>query len=413
VIEDRFASSNSLEHSTTVFLSYAHEDAEFVKDLQLCLNVRGIHPWRDVDDLISGSPFEGEIVRAIEHEVYAMALYITPEFLKSSFIWKVEIPAALRRHKLDPHFHIIPILQGVSFSEVQQACTNWDLANLSQFNAIVLTSSVIETTWKERNNIARRILQSAITLRLRRVKADLSYEPAISLKTFPFKAHTAYLDLDLDWLELISEKEHLSTLQEWEQILLPALLDVKQVISEKISMRRIHLFIQAILPAAIALGFIFRESARFTLLLERSQKGETWSTEVQPSVKEPLHKEFHFNDQGSARIAVVEVATSRPTEQAVKDALPILGIIPTYHVQLELPELSRESVKDAAHALAIAQQVGSVCQNLCDQQHVSYIHLFVAVPTELAVLIGYYLNALCPIMIYEFDRGYKPFGMIQ
>ncbi len=406
-------SSNGLERPATVFLSYAHEDAEFVKDLQIRLNVRGVRSWRDVDDLMPGSPFEAEIVQAIEHEVDAVALYITPNFLKSRFIWKVEIPAALRRHKLDAHFHIVPILQGVSFAEVQQLCMNWNLADLSRFNGILLADGTADTTWKVRNDAARRILQAAMTLRLRRINADSGYEPWISLKTFFFKPHTICLDLDLNWLELIRGKERLSTLQEWEQILLPALLDVKQVISEKISNRRVHVFIQAILPVAIALGFAFRESARFTLLLERTHKEEAWSTNEQPSEEELLQSEFEYHDQGDAQTAVVEVATTRSIKQAVKEALPILGLAPSYHVQLELPELSRDSVKDAAHALAIARQVGSVCQSLCDRQRVAHIHLFVAIPAELAVLIGHQLNALCPITLYEFDRIYKPVGTLQ
>ncbi len=253
-----------------------------------------------------------------------------------------------------------------------------------------------DTAWKVQNDIARRLLQAAMTLRLRRIKAGPSYEPWISLKTSFFKAHTTCLDLDLNWLGLIREKERLSTLQEWEQILLPALRDVKQVVSEKIPSRRIHLCIQSILPVAIALGFAFRESARFSLLIERSQKGENWSTDEQLSDKELLQREFNYNAQGDALTAVVEVATTRSIKQSVKDALPVLGLTPGSHVQLELPELSRDSVKDAAHALAIAKQVGSVCQNLCDRQRVARIHLFTAIPAELAVLIGHQLNALCP-----------------
>src|SRR5204862_3875340 len=143
----------------------------------------------------------------------------------------------------------------------QQSCVNWDLADLSRFNGILLADGATDTTWKVRNDIARRILQAAMTLRLRRINADRSYEPWISLKTFSFKPPAACLDLDLDWQELIRDKERLPTLQDWEQILLPALLDVKQVISEKIPNRRVHVFILSILPVAIALGFTFRESA--------------------------------------------------------------------------------------------------------------------------------------------------------
>ena len=78
-------------------------------------------------------------------------------------------------------------------------------------------------------------------------------------------------------VELVREKDTISTLQEWDELLWPALLDVKHTISEKVLSRRIHLYVKGLLPVAIALGFVFREGTRITLLLE-GQK-ETWSTE--------------------------------------------------------------------------------------------------------------------------------------
>jgi hypothetical protein len=406
------------ERPATVLLSYASEDAASVRELQLRLKARGVRSWRDVDDLLAGGLFESQIVQAIEHEADAMALLITPNSLKSNFIWKVEIPAALRRHSRDPHFHLVPILQGVTFEQVRQMCNNRNLDfDLTRFEAISLTEGVSSSIWEEQNkrwnDAARRILRAALVLRLRRMNADRRYEPCLCLKTFFFEPPTASLDLDLDWLPLIHEKERVSTLQEWEHILFPALLDVKQLLSEKIASRRIRVFVQSILPIALALGFILRESTGFTLQLE-GQK-ETWCTDVPSSEEEPLHRNWNYYEQGEARIAVVEVATSRSIKPAVDDALHVAGLTPAYRVGLELPVLARDSVKDATHAQAIARQVGRVCQGLYDRQRVAQIHLFVAVPAELAVLIGHQLNALCPITLYEFSKegSYVEFGTIR
>jgi hypothetical protein len=331
------------------------------------------------------------------------------------------------------------------------------------------------TTWEEqnkkRNDVARRILQSVFAFRLRRINADRSYEPSLFLRTFASAPPTTSLDLSLDWLKLVYEKEKIPTPQDWEEILWPALLDVKHTISEMIASHRVHLFVKSILPVAIALGFVFRETTRMTLLLE-GQK-ETWSTEACPSEKEPLRKEWIYNDQEDqeevevvkekdavvievekvvamedeedavavkkeedavviegekavamddeedsvafdeeedavVKVAVVEVAMSRSTKQSVVEALSAMNLLPIYHIRLEAPEFSRESVRDAAHA----QQVGRVCQELCDERGVRHLHLFVAIPVELAVLIGHQLNALCPITLYEFKsdkRAYIPF----
>jgi hypothetical protein len=98
------AASAGLDRPATVLFSYAREDRDAVKDLQLRLKARGVRSWRDEDDILPGSLFEWEIVHAIEQEVDAMALYVTAESLKSDFIWKKEIPAALRRQQRDPQF---------------------------------------------------------------------------------------------------------------------------------------------------------------------------------------------------------------------------------------------------------------------------------------------------------------------
>ena len=198
---------DGLDRPATVFLSYAREDTEAVKDIQLRLKVRGVRCWRDVDDMPVGSHTESEIVRAIEHDADAIALFLTPSFLQSDFIWRVEVPAALRRQKDDPHFHIVPILLGVSFAEVRKFCYNRNLTDVSGFNGLSLSGNGVVLTPEEENKIrneaARRILQSAFALRLRRSNADRAYEPTLFLRTFVFASLADILDLTLDWLQLV------------------------------------------------------------------------------------------------------------------------------------------------------------------------------------------------------------------
>ncbi len=51
--------TQGLERPATVLLSYAREDAEEVKFLQLQLRVRGVRAWRDATDI----PLGGYIAR--------------------------------------------------------------------------------------------------------------------------------------------------------------------------------------------------------------------------------------------------------------------------------------------------------------------------------------------------------------
>jgi hypothetical protein len=96
------------------------------------------------------------------------------------------------------------------------------------------------------------------------------------------------------------------------------------------------------------------------------------------------------------------------------DALPVLNLTPGYHAYLSHPASSSTGIRDAVHAQAIAEQVGQVAQELSDLHRVKHIHLFIAAPVELAVLIGHQLNALCPITLYEYAQGtYTPVGTLE
>src|SRR6266567_2975604 len=225
-----------LERPATALLSYAREDAEEVKILQLQLKVRGVRAWRDVTDLPLGGATEDEIVHAIENVADAIVIYVTPNLLKSSFVWKTEIKAALERRKHDPLFNIVSILKGVTFEQLQQQCMAYSYRSLKDFNAVHLQDSAAHETGasfeEQLRSIANRVLKATLALRMRRVKANSTYEPWIVLRTFPDIPPTPALDLDLNWWNLFQGKDRLPPAGEWREILFPALEDVKNALSE-------------------------------------------------------------------------------------------------------------------------------------------------------------------------------------
>jgi len=410
--KDELQKAANAMRPATVFLSYAREDRAVMQDLQLQLNVRGVRTSLDGLDLLSGVLAKEEVERAIEHEVDAFALYITPASMTSPSLWDREVPAALRRSERDPHFVILPIVRDLSLADLRQFCVDRDLPDLTRFPALrqidIPADQTAVVRGHEFRDIARTLLKVALTQRLRRVAAERAYEPCLCLHTWDYQPPTPSLDLDLNWIDLIPEKHRLPTPEEWEQLLLPALQDVKQTISARVSSRRLHLFVQSILPVAIALGLTFPQSSSFTLSIT-DQYG-SWSTEGNYPKTSPLRSIPVTHSHSDPKIAVVELAISRQTERGVADALASLGFAPGHHLRLEpLKGPARDSIKDNAHALAMAHQIDQVCHDLCDQQGVEHIHLFAALTASLAVLIGYRLNALCPLTLYEFsEEAYKP-----
>lgn len=407
-------SNPGLERPATTFISYAREDVEEVKYLQQQLNVRGVRAWRDVTDLPLGGSNKDEITHAIEQESDAFVLYVTLQSLASDFIWDVEVPAALHRRDGDHSYHIVPILYGVSFDELEQHCAAHSLRSLKEFNGVSLpvkdTVATVEEFNRKLKEIAKRILEATLTLRLRRAGADRNYEPYLYLRTYSYEPPFDSLDLDLNWTGFFPDKDDLPIEKDWDEIFLPALDDVKNLLSTKTPSRKLHMFVQAHLPAAFALGYAFPAAAYFTLLIEG--RHGTWSTEGSASIPDPLRL-LPYEDSGDMHVAVMEIAIARDTASGMMRSIQTSGLSYKHHIRFELPggadHLS--GVKDAAQALAMSHQIGRELRRLHDKKGVTHIHLFAAVPAALAVMVGHQMNALCAITLYNYmekDGLYVP-----
>ena len=400
------------ERPATAFLSYKREDAEQVKSLQQHLKARGVRAWRDITNIILGGFTEHEIVQAIKQESDAFVIYITPECLQSGFIWEVEVPAALQRWEQDHAFNIIPILQGVTFAQIQQNSVARGYRSLTQFNAVLLPDPDQEKEQfnKEMRKIAERILKATYALRLRRVGADRTYEPYINFHTFAYEPPATSLDLDLDWTEFFEGKDEVPTGDEWEDILLPALDDVKNMLSAKTPSRQLHIYLNARLPAAIALGAALPAPAHLALLLHGDHG--TWSTTGTPTDPTPLRL-LPSHDKGDAHAALVEIAISRNTAPGIAQSLPLPGLSFKHRIRFEPKDEppNSDAVKDASHALAMARQIGRELRDLCDNKGISHLHLFAALPVELAAMVGHQFNAVCAVTLYYYrnsDNRYVP-----
>ena len=404
---------NNLARPATVFLSYKREDIEVVKYLQIQLNLRGMRTWLDVIDLPLGTFTRDEIERVIENEADGLVLYVTPALLNSHFVWTVEIPVALRRRERDPDFLIVPILCGVSLANLRQSCSQWQLigkqfSDLADFHGVHLLEDPAKQSEIEANktfaSVARELLKAALAARLRSIGADHTYELSLGLRNRgEYKLPNVLMDLDLDWSGLLPGKSRVPTTEEWEQVLLLALSDVKDALNAQIHSRRLHLWVQCFLPLALTLGFVFRRSAHFALSVT-DQYG-VWSSEKEIIETTPLCTFHSSHNNSDPSVAVLEVAVTRGTKCSVAEALTSFNIRPGHHIRLEPPDgPSDKSIKDAAHAQAMACQVKNVCRDFCDRRGVTHIHLFVASTASLAVLIGHQLNALCPISLYEHNE---------
>jgi hypothetical protein len=388
----------------TVFLSYEQADVTEIRYLQRLLKLRGIRTWNEVADLQIREN-KDQSISAIEQESDAFVVYITRQSLTSQFIWEIEVPAALRRWERERAYNIIPILRGITFDELDQHCAAHGLRSLKMFKGASLpervTAATNEMFNREFRPVAKLVLEASLALRLRRAGSDRKYEPCLYLHTYKVESPDEHLDLDLDWTELFPGKDDLPSESEWNEMLFPALDDVKAVLTAKISSRRLHIYVQADLAVAFALGYSFPARAHFTLVLE-GQHG-IWRTDGSASSDEPLREQF-YDSSDDSQVAVMEIAIARDTAPAVTQSIPTLGIL--YKHRIHFTPLSGpdyiSGVKDASQALAMSHQIGRELRRFYDMESVTHVHLFAAVPVSFAVMMGHQMNALGTITFYHF-----------
>ena len=137
-----------------------------------------------------------------------------------------------------------------------------------------------------------------------------------------------------------------------------------------------------------------------------------WSTTGTPTDPTPLRL-LPFDDKGDAQSALVEIAISRNTAPGIAQSLPSLGLSFKHRIRFEPKDEppNSDAVKDASHALAMARQIGKELRSLCDNKGISHLHLFAALPVELAAMVGHQFNAVCAVTLYYYrnsDNRYVP-----
>lgn len=95
----------------TIFLSYAHQDEAFKNELVEFLaplsNAGKIAVWNDREILV-GDEWNQEIIKAL-NEAQLILFLISPAFLASSYINKVEITKAMERHE-SGQVRLVPVM---------------------------------------------------------------------------------------------------------------------------------------------------------------------------------------------------------------------------------------------------------------------------------------------------------------
>lgn len=235
-----------------------------------------------------------------------------------------------------------------------------------------------------------------------------AYHLTLGISTFSDVSFEGRVDLELQLADLFSrDNEPIFNFQQATAIL----NEVRLVISDASFSKHLTVYPQVRLTLALLLGWVFRRVTHYELTLVH--RDQIWATSGLPYVPSKIVDELpYLMDTESSEVALV-LNITRNIQGSVMDYIDSWSVKPRAVLNYRSENYM---IDNGAHALTVARELSRKIRNLADVWQVSRIHLFVAMPAALATLIGYHLNAICPISIYfldEYPAGYKLGGVIQ
>jgi hypothetical protein len=213
----------------------------------------------------------------------------------------------------------------------------------------------------------------------------------------PFESGTA---LALDWSARFTEKE--AAPETWRDTLLPALERVAKAIRQHAPQREIEAFGLPTLPAAAALGCAFLSTSGLHVSWRQIAPGrddQLW-TLTQPREDSGFKAQIMSKEPTARDIAVlVSVAdNTEPVFAAGLNNLPPLRALVHVTRPGSYPHLIRAPGEATHVALAVQDGMRNARR---EYGNIGTVHLFMAAPAGLAMLIGQLLNTFGSVQTYE------------
>ncbi len=362
----------------------------------------GIPTWQDISDLAE-EPTEDALRDVLRDPGTANAvIWLTPEVAESEIIRHVEAPLILERARERDGFFSVPVAAGgltyEGAAKVLEGGIGIDDLRLWNIRKIE-TDPANEL---EIRDLASRILAR----RLQQIDRSLaSGEPLrIVLNTRSDYQPAGGAGLKIDWLNRFDGR--VATAETWNNHLIPSLLEISDRIGSEMSDRPISATGLPSLPAAAALGWAFLAPKRIGISWVQHTPGhheQTWSLADQrtDSGFETV-VEAGFT---SADDMAVMVSVNADVSRAVGESRTGL---PRFRASAHIRPAERRRgdwnafIHSPGQAVDVAWRVVEGARKARAEYLVrGKIHLFMAVPSGLAMLVGQLLNTLGQVQTYE------------
>lgn len=393
----------------SVFISYrrsparpaGNDEATLVGD---SLRRAGVPIWRDLDDL-AYEPTEDALVAAIEDPSLSGAvLLISLEVETSPIVRHVEAVRIFRRYRAGDGFWILPVLIDLDYGDAEVALGSpagfQDLGNWNMYKIESETIGALD---------ARVIAQRAVKARLQAIR-EMDEDGPLSIGVFARRAPASPCSLTYDFsAQFKGRKVDDGGYGAFEE----ALLDGARQVLKTFPSPRLVGEGAAPLPLGVLVGAVYSPRAEFKLSWSQfvEERGrQQWSFDL-PASKIAMEAQVTMGDPSSEDL-VLAIGLSADIEHAVSESLTGLGV--TYRACLHC--IPRSGSYTPGRVLAPEEGVGFVlsaiqkARDLRDELAMvrANLHLFLACPLAMAVLLGQKLNTFSDCHLYEHDPGARP-----
>jgi hypothetical protein len=384
------------------FLSYRRARSAEAALLIAAQHDLGVPTWQDIQDLAE-LPTE-EAIREVlgGDEVGSAVLWLTPEVGTSDMIQRAEAPVLVERLRRRDGFFLVPVAAGgLDFAGAAATLdTRFTLEDLARYNLRKVDRDPIVA--EDAAEVASRVLANRISAVHRSLPAEAPLKLRLNTRVpLPFERGVA---LALDWTGRFDGR--LAKTEAWDRFLLPALHTVSDTVVRQAPGRGVEAAGFCSIPAATALGSAFLTTRPTPISWVQRTEGkdgvvveQKWSLSC-PRKGSGFEVKCRPDDLGGSDLAVlVSVADEvEPAFAGYRGMLPRMRAI----LCVQKPGATRNVLEDAGHVSDIAYILRTGIREARQQfRGIHGIHLFMAVPLGLAMMIGQLLNSLGPVQTYE------------
>lgn len=381
------------------FLSYRRTRINEARLLIEAQHEVGIPTWQDLTELEEGHT-EEQLRSALADPATANAVvWLTPDVETSTVITRVELPAIVARMEVKDRFFMIPVAAGgLDRTAVTNIAGSFlGRHDLAQWNVQKVSGNPFAEDEAER--VAARVLSHRVAAVTAQLGAGDPF--CIVLNTRKRPTFQTGMGLSMDWTHCFSGREVIDATI-WEKRLLPALETVAGACEERVPGRRFTAEGLCSLPTAVALGSAFLATRRLPIAWRQvspKRPPELWSLDVPPAAS-GFSMEVRSGQTSADDMAVlVSVASDvEPAFGASRASLPqFRGFVCLTKTGAHPHDLA--SSAEASDVVRLVLE--GLRQARTKLQPRGTVHLFLAVPAGLAMMIGQVLNTFGPIQTYE------------